>query len=140
MRKLILLTILSLVITAASANQSSSELFLEDLPVIDKDPNELFALAVKYEHAEGFPEDKTKAAELYCEAARLGLADAQFALGWMYANGRGVERDDSIAAQLFEMAAEQGHHYAQKMIQYTPAILPVPLPACLIPSIEIFDE
>lgn len=140
MRKLILLIILSLVVTAVSANQSSSELFLDDLPVIDKDPNELFALAVKYEHAEGFPEDKTKAAELYCEAARLGSADAQFALGWMYANGRGVERDDSIAAQLFEMAAEQGHHYAQKMIQYTPAMLPVSLPACLIPSIEIFDD
>ena len=70
MRKLILLTILSLVVTAVSANQSSSELFLDDLPVIDKDPNELFALAVKYEHAEGFPDDKTKAAELDCEAAR----------------------------------------------------------------------
>lgn len=139
MRKLILITVLSFIITTALANQNSSELF-SDFQVVKKDPNELLALAVKYEHAEGFPEDKTKAAELYCEAARLGSADAQFALGWMYANGRGVERDDSVAAQLFEMAAEQGHRYAQKMIQYTPAMLPVALPACLIPHIELVEE
>ena len=44
--------------------------------------------------------DLSKAAELYCEAARLGHTQAQFNLGWMYANGRGVARDDGIAAQL----------------------------------------
>ena len=40
------------------------------------------------------PRDPSRAARLYCHAARQLNADAQFSLGWMYANGRGVPRDD----------------------------------------------
>ena len=70
----------------------------------------------RYEHGEGVPRDPARAVELYCEAARLGDAEAQFSLGWMYANGRGMPRDNRMASLFFGMAAEQGHEYAQKML------------------------
>jgi TPR repeat protein len=71
-----------------------------------------------YEHGEGVPRDPARAVELYCEAARLGDAEAQFSLGWMYANGRGVSRDDRMASLFFGMAADQGHEYARRMLTF----------------------
>lgn len=93
----------------------------------------LVAQAQQYEHGEGVPQDKIKAAELYCQAAKLGSAEGQYALGWMYANGRGVKRDDNIAAKLFEMAAARKHTYAQKMLQLIPpsSNRKIHLPNCL---------
>lgn len=95
------------------------------------DPEALYALAVKYEFAEGTPRDWKKAMDLYCEAARLGHSDAQYALGWMYANGRGVSKDDNIAAQLFTMAANQGHAYAGKMMPYLDVSIVSMFPDCM---------
>ena len=71
-----------------------------------------------YEHGEGVPRDGTRAAQLYCEAAGSGDAEAQYSLGWMYANGRGVARDDPTAAYFFSLAARQGHAQAQSMLRY----------------------
>jgi hypothetical protein len=73
----------------------------------------LVAQAVAFEHGEGAVKDPEKAATLYCEAARLGDAEALYSLGWMYANGRGVPRNDDYAATLIGRAAEQGHEGAQ---------------------------
>lgn len=87
-----------------------------------ENPRELILLALKYENAEGVPQNHAKAATLYCKAAKMGDADAQFFLGWMYANGRGVSRSDNIASYLFTMAAKQGHEHAQKMESYTKKI------------------
>ena len=109
-------------------------LIMPDVSENSNNPKILVALAVKYEHAEGVPQDYLKAAALYCRAARLGYADAQYALGWMYANGRGVSRDDGVAAQLFAMAAEQGHAYALKMVRFTQPDTTTPLPSCLLPE------
>ena len=95
-----------------------------------ENPRELILLALKYEHAEGVPRNNAKAATLYCKAAKMGDADAQFFLGWMYANGRGVSRNDDIASYLFAMAAKQGHAHAQKMKHYTPAT-ESSFPSCL---------
>jgi hypothetical protein len=97
-------------------------------------PEALVDLAVKYEHAEGVPQDYHKAAGLYCKAARLGYANAQYALGWMYANGRGVSRDDGVAAQLFSMAADQGHEYARNMLRFFRTNAATSLPTCLLPD------
>jgi len=72
--------------------------------------------AVGYENGEGVERDPAKAAELYCNAARLGDAESQFNLGWMYANGRGVERSDATAAFFFHAAAEQGLEQAVRML------------------------
>ena len=71
-----------------------------------------------YEHGEGVPKDGARAAKLYCEASRLGDAEAQYSIGWMYANGRGVARDDALAAYFFELAAKQGHSHAQGMLRF----------------------
>jgi hypothetical protein len=78
----------------------------------------LRAEARAYEHGEGVPKDPVRAGNLYCEAARLGDAEAQFSLGWMYANGRGLPRDNRMASLFFGIAAAQGHAYAQKMLAF----------------------
>ena len=69
------------------------------------------------EHGEGIPRDPERAAELYCEAARLGDVEAQYNLGWMYAMGRGIPRDDATAAFFFAMAAKQGDRLAERMLR-----------------------
>lgn len=69
------------------------------------------------ENGEGVERDPERAAKLYCEAARLGDAEAQFSLGWMFANGRGVERSDATAAYFFHAAAEQGLEQAIGMLE-----------------------
>ncbi|MDQ8021623.1 MAG: transglycosylase SLT domain-containing protein [Moraxellaceae bacterium] len=74
----------------------------------------LLEQAVAAEHGEGAPRDPERAAGLYCEAARMGDAEAQYSLGWMYANGRGVARSATYAASLFATAAAQGHAGALK--------------------------
>lgn len=70
--------------------------------------------AIAFEHGEGVVKDIGRAMALYCEAARMGDAEAQYALGWIYANGRGVARDDERAAVFFALAAAQGHLHAQR--------------------------
>ena len=84
------------------------------------------------EHGEGVTRDAARAAALYCEAARLGDAEAHFSLGWMYANGRGIPRDNRMASLFFGMAAEQGHEYAKKMLAFVgPSGSTVELPDCM---------
>ncbi len=73
--------------------------------------------AGRFEHGEGVPRDPVRAVELYCEAAREGDAEAQYALGWMYAHGRGIVRDDALASLFFGMAAAQGHAPARNMLR-----------------------
>jgi TPR repeat protein len=78
----------------------------------------LLTEARAYEHGEGVPKNPARAVKVYCAAARLGDAEAQFSLGWMYANARGVQRDDALAAYLFGLAARQGHDHAQRMLRF----------------------
>ncbi|MDR1996702.1 transglycosylase SLT domain-containing protein [Azonexus sp.] len=73
--------------------------------------------AVRYEHGDGVPRDPDKAAQLYCEAARLGDMIAQYSLGWMYANGRSLPPDDATAAWFFAMAAKQGDALSARMLR-----------------------
>lgn len=100
----------------------------------ESNPRAMIASAIQYENAEGVPRDYDRAAALYCKAAKLGDADAQYALGWMYANGRGVPRDDAVAAQIFSLAADRGHPGAQTMRRFTMSSLKAPLPRCLLPD------
>lgn len=132
-KPLVVLAILALWSGSAGA-EVNLPLTMPEASENSDNPKMLVALAVKYEHAEGVPQDYLKAAALYCRAARLGYADAQYSLGWMYANGRGVSRDDSVAAQLFAMAAEQGHEYARNMMRFTRPHATTPLPSCLLPE------
>lgn len=128
-----------------SADSSTSRSVTTPLPALPVTPavklvlkptasSSLLALAIQYENAEGVPRDYAKAAALYCKAARMGDADAQYALGWMYANGRGMPRNDAVAAQLFSLAADRGHHAAKAMGYQTASSSTAPLPACLLPD------
>lgn len=90
-------------------------------------------LAIAYEHGEGVTRDYTRAAELYCDAARNGDAEAAYSLGWMYANGRGVPRDDARAAALFAHALLFDHEYARRMAARLAGVVPE-VPDCLRPT------
>ena len=83
------------------------------------DASILVLAARALEHGEGIAKDPARAAELYCQGARAGDAEAQFSLGWMHANARGVPRDDALAAYFFRLAAEQGHDHAKRMLRFT---------------------
>lgn len=67
---------------------------------------------------------------LYCEAARLGDAEAQFQLGWIHANGRGVPRDDGLASYFFSLAAAQGSADAERMLRHVGRVA-APMPSCM---------
>lgn len=114
---------------AALAQQSADTIVGADP---NASPRALVARALAYEHGEGVPKDYTKAAFFYCEAARRGDAEGQYALGWMYANGRGLPHDDAIAASLFALAAAQGHAHATRMQQFV-GVPTDRLPECMQP-------
>lgn len=94
--------------------------------------------AVSYEHGEGVPRDQPYAARLYCEAARLGDAQAMYSLGWMYANGRGIERNDAYANTLFAMASFAGDALAARMQRVTGSYTGA-VPDCLHTPAAIVD-
>lgn len=78
----------------------------------------LRAEARAYEFGDGVPKDPVRAQEMYCEAARMGDAQAQYSLGWMYTVGRGsLARDNGLAAFFFGLAADQGHEQARNMLR-----------------------
>ena len=68
----------------------------------------------------GVKQDDVQAVDWYRKAAKQGLADAQFFVGWMYDHGRGEKQDQAQAqAQAviwYRKAAEQGHAVAQYKI------------------------
>lgn len=107
----------------------------------ESSPEALRQLATAHEHGEGVAKNPEEALRLYCQAARMGDALAQYNLGWMYANGRGVERNDQVAAYFFQTAAEQGLPQAQQMLglvggptQEVPACLrPAPIASAEVP-------
>lgn len=89
--------------------------------------------AAAYENGEGVPRDGARAAALYCKAARMGDAEAQYSLGWMYSHGRGVPRNDATAAFFFHAAAEQGLPQAIRMLA-TVGGPSADLPECMRPQ------
>ena len=46
-----------------------------------------------------------------------GYAKAQCNLGYMYQHGEGVEEDHAQAARLYQLAADQGHESAQRILE-----------------------
>ena len=95
--------------------------------------------AIRYEHGEGVAKDIGRAVALYCEAARLGDATAQFNLGWIYAQGRGVPRNDALAAFFLTAAADQGIEQAGRLLKAVGAPT-VDVPACMAPPVVVAIE
>jgi TPR repeat protein len=103
----------ALVLLAAAWSQPASA---ADQPAQPTPAEVLLAQGMQFEYGEGVKRDALWAAGLYCDAARLGSAEAYYRLGWMYANARGLERDDGHAVALFQRAADLGHEYAKRML------------------------
>lgn len=76
-----------------------------------------------------------QAAKLYCEASRIGSAEAQFRLGMQYAFGKGVPENREQAAALFHIAAQQGHAEAQNMLVTINLRQADSLPPCVLAAV-----
>ena len=102
------------------------------------DARAMTQLASRYELGEGVVKNFLKSNYLYCSAAHLGYAEAQYKFGWIYANGRAIERDHAIAAGLFARAAAQGHEQSKRLLQYLQDQVHVSInaemPACTQPE------
>jgi len=66
----------------------------------------------------GFPQDYTKAFELWHRAAELGYAKSYYSIGYAYSNGRGVKRDMKKAVHYWEQAAMEGNVMARYNLGY----------------------
>jgi len=73
------------------------------------DANAMHILGYDYRDGRyGYPQDYTKALELFHRAADLGCAHANSGIGYAYSNGKGVERDEKKANYYYELAAMGG--------------------------------
>jgi len=61
----------------------------------------------------GFPQDHTKALELWLKAAKLGCTDACVSIGFAYNYGRGIDIDKEKAKHYYELAAMRGNANAR---------------------------
>lgn len=129
-RKKLVLWVWALVISQVFSGETWASQDLEESVT----PEDITALARRYEHAEGLPRDYQRAFDLYCQAAKSGWAEAQYALAWMYANARGLARNDQAAQQLFQLAAEQGHRQSMELIRGLERNDVNALPSCLFPE------
>jgi len=74
-----------------------------------KDPRAMYNTGCDYRDGSyGYPQDYTKALELYHRAAELGYAKAHCSIGVAYEYGEGVEVDKKKAVHYYELAAMEG--------------------------------
>ncbi|HSH72076.1 MAG TPA: transglycosylase SLT domain-containing protein [Methylophilaceae bacterium] len=125
---LVLVITSTLMGVAAWADEDST--FATEPPAVQL----LLEKAVNYERIEDEREADWQAAGLYCEASRLGSAEAQYRLGMLYAFGKGVPKSRALGASLFSLAAAQGHFEAQKMLE-TIELSTTELPECLLADV-----
>jgi len=73
------------------------------------DPNAIFSIGCYYSNGiKGYPQNHTKALELWHRAGELGCVEAYYNIGMDYIDGRGVEADMEKAKQYHELAAIGG--------------------------------
>ena len=78
------------------------------------DPIAIHATGLFYYLGEnGYPQDYTKAFELWHQAAELGYSLAYYNIGRLYMKGEGVEKDAQRAVYYFELAAIGGEAEAR---------------------------
>jgi Transglycosylase SLT domain len=98
--------------SALAYTQTELETFDNEPPII----KDLLERASMLDNNANDDDASWKAANLYCEAARYGSAEAVYRLGMLYAFGRGVPANKDFAANLFGIASVNGHLEAQKML------------------------
>ena len=124
---------ISLFLASASAfayTQTDLETFDNEPPII----KDLLERASVLDNNASDVEASWKAANLYCEAARYGSAEAVYRLGMLYAFGRGVPANKDYAANLFGIASVHGHFEAQKMLE-TIEIKTNDTPLCVVDAV-----
>ena len=110
--------------------QTELETFDNEPPIV----KDLLERASSLDNDANDGEASWKAANLYCEAARYGSAEAVYRLGMLYAFGRGVPTNKNYAANLFGIASVHGHFEAQKMLE-TIEIKTNDTPPCVIDAV-----
>ena len=81
------------------------------------DPNAIFNIGCYHrDGTNGFPQDYTKALELWHRAGKLGHAGAYCRIGYAYNNGEGVDVDKKEARHYNELAAMRGDEVARNNI------------------------
>jgi len=87
------------------------------------DPIEIFNHGMYYQNGRyGFPQDYTKALELFVQAGEFGYADAYCNIGNTYDNGEGVEVDKEKAMHYYELSAMRGNAVARHNLGVKEAI------------------
>ncbi len=122
---------------ALQAWPASAAFSSEEIATFENEPPQIRALlerAVTYERSRNAREADWQAANLYCEASRLGSPEAEYRLGMLYAFGKGVPKNRALAASLFSLASSQGHYEAQKMLE-TIDYSTTDLPPCVIEAV-----
>lgn len=89
---------------------------LEQL-VADGDTRAMNRLAWLYESGVHVERDLSRAAQLFRQAAALGDAPSQYALGVMLTTGAGQSLDTEAGKQWLQRAAEQGHLAAKRSLR-----------------------
>jgi len=78
------------------------------------DPIAIFNTGCDYRDGTcGYPQDDTKALELYHRAAELGYAGSYVSIGYAYSFGEGVEVDKKKAIHYWKLAAMKGNAIAR---------------------------
>ena len=78
------------------------------------DPQAIYSKGINYrEGICGYPQDYTKALELFHRAGELGDAKSYGCIGYLYAHGEGVEADKKKAVHYTELAAMMGSETAR---------------------------
>ena len=79
------------------------------------DPIAMFDLGCCYQNGrDGYPQNYTKALELYHRAAELGQNQAFCSIGYAYDIGQGVKVDEKKANHYYELGAMRGDVYARR--------------------------
>ena len=81
------------------------------------DPMAIYNLGVYYRDGlYGFPQDHTKALELWYRAGELGSAESYGSIGYVYNNGQGMKVDKKKAKYYYELSAMRGNVAARHNI------------------------
>lgn len=120
-----------------TAGFARAELSAQQIEVFNNEPPVVKDLLMRANVLIGKEEDAEaawSAANLYCQAARFGSAEAAYRLGMLYAFGRGVPENRDFAASLFGIASGHGHFEAQQMLE-TIQIKTSATPPCVIEDV-----
>jgi len=70
----------------------------------------------RHEHGVGAQQNMDRAIQFYCDAAKLGEAEARYRLGWIYATGRAGKVDEVLGAAWFKAAASAKYPQAVNQV------------------------